>query len=98
MKLTSVLLSLLGLFASASAQRQVLVTYPHDTPPSTIEKAKEAVLATGGKITEEYSLIKSFAATLSSDVIDILNTLSASHKPVVEDDQMVTIQHQEPLE
>ncbi|KAL8911401.1 MAG: hypothetical protein Q9172_007681 [Xanthocarpia lactea] len=98
MKPTNVLLPLFGLLAFASAQRQVLITYPHDTPPSIVESAKKAILATGGKITEEYSLIKSFAATLSSEAIDTINSLSSSHKPIVEDDQIVTIQKQEPLE
>ncbi|KAL8679123.1 MAG: hypothetical protein Q9186_004568 [Xanthomendoza sp. 1 TL-2023] len=66
-----------------------------------VEKAKEAVLATvsdGGIVTEEYSLIKSFAATVSSEFLETINTLSSSHKPIVEDDKMVTIQQQEPLE
>ncbi|KAL8696913.1 MAG: hypothetical protein Q9224_002557 [Gallowayella concinna] len=98
MKPTGALLPLVGLVALASAQRQVLVTYPQDTPPSMVEKAKEAVLATGGIVTEEYSLIKSFAATVSSEFLETINTLSSSHKPIVEDDKMVTIQQQEPLE
>ncbi|KAL8865008.1 MAG: hypothetical protein Q9198_009517 [Flavoplaca austrocitrina] len=98
MKFNSLFLSTLGLVAVASAQRQVLVTYPNDTPPSVVEQAKSAILATGGKITEEFSLIKSFAATVSSDIIDTLNALSTSHKPIVEDDQTVTIQRQTPLE
>ncbi|KAL8813221.1 MAG: hypothetical protein Q9223_007093 [Gallowayella weberi] len=98
MKPTSVLFPLFGLVASASAQRQVLVTYSQDTPLSIVEKAKEAVLATGGIITEDYSLIKSFAATVSSEVLETINALSSSHKPIVEDDKVVTIQQQEPLE
>ncbi|KAI4265476.1 MAG: hypothetical protein L6R38_009395 [Xanthoria sp. 2 TBL-2021] len=98
MKLSNLFLSTLGLVSVASAQRQVLVTYPNDTPPSIIDQAKKAILATGGKITEEYSLIKSFAATVSSDVVDTLNALSSSHTPVVEDDQTITIQQQAPLE
>ncbi|KAL8664903.1 MAG: hypothetical protein Q9168_007809 [Polycauliona sp. 1 TL-2023] len=89
---------MLGTVAFASAQRQVMVTYPNDTPPSVIEQAKSAVLATGGKITEEYTLIKSFAATISADVVDTLNALSSSHKPVVEDDQTITTKQQAPLE
>ncbi|KAI4267108.1 MAG: hypothetical protein LQ337_008508 [Flavoplaca oasis] len=98
MKFNDLFLSTLGLVVVASAQRQVLVTYPNDTPPSVVEQAKSAILATGGKITEEFSLIKSFAATVSSDIIDTLNALSTSHKPIVEDDHTVTIQQQAPLE
>ncbi|KAL8749147.1 MAG: hypothetical protein Q9199_007865 [Rusavskia elegans] len=98
MKISNLFLPILGLVSVASAQRQVLVTYPNDTPPSIIDQAKKAILATGGKITEEYSLIKSFAATVSSDVVDTLNALSSLHTPVVEDDQTITIQQQAPLE
>ena len=46
MKFNSLFLSTLGLVAIASAQRQVLVTYPNDTPPSVVEQAKSAILAT----------------------------------------------------
>ena len=46
MKLSNLFLPVLGLVAAASAQRQVLVTYPNDTPPSIIDQAKEAILAT----------------------------------------------------
>ncbi|KAI4228376.1 MAG: hypothetical protein L6R36_001659 [Xanthoria steineri] len=93
MKLSNLFFPVLGLVAAASAERQVVVTYPNDTPPSIIDQAKEAILATGGKITKEFSLIKSFAATVSSDVVDTLNALSSTHKPIVEDDQKtITIQ------
>ena len=46
MKLSNRFLPVLGLVAAASAQRQVLVTYPNDTPASIIDQAKEAILAT----------------------------------------------------
>ena len=114
MKTSGLLVPLLGLAALGTAQRQVLVTYPDATPPSIVEKAKEAVVAAvsfldlsydlmltcskGGKITQEFSLIKSFAATVSTDIVESINALSESHKPVVEDDGTVTIQQQEPLE
>lgn len=52
----------------------------------------------GGKITEEYSLIKSFAATVSTEVLNTIDLLPQTHKPTVEDDGMVRIQHQEHLE
>lgn len=46
MKISNLFLSILGLVSVASAQRQVLVTYPNDTPPSIIDQAKKAILAT----------------------------------------------------
>ncbi|KAL8940159.1 MAG: hypothetical protein Q9216_002977 [Gyalolechia sp. 2 TL-2023] len=121
MKLSNVLLPLLGLAsisaaALAPADRQVLVTYPEDTPPSILQEAKDAIVAAvsastgyfrvstvdtvgqGGKITQEFSLIKSFAATVSDEVLNTVTTLSQSHKPFVEDDGIVSTQQQEPLE
>ncbi|KAI4258178.1 MAG: hypothetical protein LQ352_001335 [Teloschistes flavicans] len=103
MKISSVVVPLLGLvglsFASlAPAERQILVTYPDSTPSSIIQEAKEAIVAAGGKITEEYSLIKSFAATVSTEVLNTIDLLPQTHKPTVEDDGMVRIQHQEHLE
>lgn len=52
----------------------------------------------GGKITQEYSLIKGFAATVSNEIVDTITTLSKSHQPLVEDDSPVKTQQQEPLE
>ncbi|KAL8645919.1 MAG: hypothetical protein Q9210_006441 [Variospora velana] len=103
MKISHSLVTLFGLIAIgnaafAPAQRQVLVTYPEDTPQSILQEAKEAVLAAGGKINEEFTLIKGFAATVSNEILDSVTTLSKSHRPIVEDDGMVTIQKQEPLE
>ncbi|KAL8983503.1 MAG: hypothetical protein Q9177_004961 [Variospora cf. flavescens] len=91
-------LSAIGNAAFAPAQRQVLVTYPEDTPHSILQEAKEAVLAAGGKINGEFTLIKGFAATVSNEILDSVTALSESHRPTVEDDSMVTIQKQDPLE
>ncbi|KAL9026721.1 MAG: hypothetical protein Q9196_004654 [Gyalolechia fulgens] len=103
MKLSQVLLPLFGLATISTAtlaagERQVLVTYSEDTPPSILQEAKDAIVAAGGKITQEYSLIKGFAATVSNELLDTVVTLSQSHTPVVEDDGMVNTQQQNPLE
>lgn len=84
--------------ALVPAERQVLVTYAEDTPPSILQEAKDAVVAAGGKIMQEYSLIKGFAATVSNEIIDTITTLSNSHRPVVEEDGLVMTKQQEPLE
>ncbi|KAI4126718.1 MAG: hypothetical protein LQ338_003621 [Usnochroma carphineum] len=103
MRVFNILVPLFGLVAISSAtlapaQRQVLVTYPADTPSSILQEAKEVIVAAGGKITEEYTLIKGFAATVSNEILNSVHTLSQSHKPTVEDDGTVRIQQQEPLE
>ncbi|KAL8925933.1 MAG: hypothetical protein Q9208_003246 [Pyrenodesmia sp. 3 TL-2023] len=102
MKISNILLPLVGLVAigsatSVPAERQVMITYPDGTHESVLQQAKEAIVAAGGKVTKEYTLIKAFAATVSSEVLDTLSTLSGTHKPLVEDDGVVTIQQQEPI-
>ncbi|KAI4203858.1 MAG: hypothetical protein LQ350_001480 [Teloschistes chrysophthalmus] len=103
MKIFNLVVPLLGLVGLSSAslapaERQVLVTYPASTPASIVQEAKEAIVAAGGKITEEYTLIKSFAATVSDEILSTINTLSQTHRPMVEDDGTVRIQNQEHLE
>ena len=52
----SVLLTVAAVGVSGLApQRQVLVTYPKDTPESTIDSAKDAIKTAGGQITAEFS-------------------------------------------
>ncbi|KAL8690038.1 MAG: hypothetical protein Q9218_004423 [Villophora microphyllina] len=103
MKISGLVVPFLGLVALGSAslaqaQRQVLVTYPDNTPPSIIQEAKKAIVAAGGEITKEYSFIKSFAATVSDEVLSSIHALSEPHRPIVEDDGTVNIQKQAPLE
>lgn len=52
----------------------------------------------GGKVTQEYTMIKGFTATVSNEILDTLSTLSTTHKPFVEDDGVVTTQQQAPIE
>ncbi len=56
------LLALLGAFATGvkglAPQRQVLITYPSDTPQATLNEYRSAILAAGGEILHEFNLIK----------------------------------------
>ena len=56
------LLVLLGVIAlgvnGIAPQRQVLITYPTDTPQSELDSYKEAIAAAGGQILHEFKLIK----------------------------------------
>lgn len=39
-------------------QRQVLITYPSDTPQATLNEYRSAIIAAGGEILHEFNLIK----------------------------------------
>lgn len=64
------LLALLGIFAmgvnTITPQKQVLITYPKDTPKSDLDDYKDAITSAGGEILHEFSLIK--YGTRSHDV------------------------------
>lgn len=56
------LLAFLGLFVlgviGLESQRQVLITYPNDTPQSELNQYKAAIEAAGGVVLHEFELIK----------------------------------------
>lgn len=56
------LLPVLTFLALASAavqpQRQVIVSYPDNTPNSVLEAAMDEIRAAGGMITHEYKIFK----------------------------------------
>ncbi|KAJ9618485.1 hypothetical protein H2203_009082 [Taxawa tesnikishii (nom. ined.)] len=82
---------LLAAFAYAAApQKQVVVSYPNDTPDSVVEQAKAAVREAGGIITHEYKLIKAFAANVPAKVVQSVQALGSKYNVVVEEDQVVT--------
>jgi hypothetical protein len=61
MKVLSLLLAVLGLFAFASAVdvlKSVIVSYPMSTPDHIVEQAKQAIEDAGGQITHNYKFIK----------------------------------------
>ena len=49
------IITLLGLVAAHEPSKQVIVSYPQDTPDSVITQAMNALIAAGGIITHEYS-------------------------------------------
>ena len=65
----SILASLAALLAVGAAvtqpQKQVIVSYPDDTPDSVIETAMNEIKAAGGYITHEYKIFKCVAALCS---------------------------------
>ena len=40
------------------AQQAIIVTYPADTPNHVLDQARDAIVAAGGMITHEYTLLK----------------------------------------
>ncbi|KAL2007141.1 hypothetical protein VTN00DRAFT_8579 [Thermoascus crustaceus] len=86
----SILLGLLSFTQAVKTQKSFVVTYPHDTPDSVLNQAKQAITDAGGVITHEYQLIKGFAAKASANVIESVSTLSAAYNPFIEEDKVVT--------
>ncbi|KAL7274233.1 hypothetical protein RUND412_002872 [Rhizina undulata] len=65
------------------------VTFKPETPDSEVRKAKDEIIAAGGEILHEYSLIKGFSAKFPADYVTTLD--SSPHVENVEKDQEVSI-------
>jgi len=65
----SQLCALVGAFAISvsglAPQRQVLITYPSDTPQSDLNDYKSAIAAAGGEVLHEFELIKYVAYSVT---------------------------------
>lgn len=72
-------------------QQQVLITYPADCPQSEIDKAMDVLREAGGVISHEFSLIKGFAASASTEAIESIKALGGEFLPVIEKDSIVSI-------
>ncbi len=71
MKLIAYLAAALTIISGVLAvdvQKQVIISYPSDTPDWVIAEAKEAIIKAGGVITHEYNLIKCATPLLASHV------------------------------
>ncbi|KAK3074581.1 hypothetical protein LTR53_002859 [Teratosphaeriaceae sp. CCFEE 6253] len=84
---------LLALFAAlclaAAPQKQVIISYPADTPNSVLEQAKAEIIKAGGAIEHEYSLIKGFVAKVSAKTVETVQALGSSNGVLIEEDQTV---------
>ncbi|MCJ1299836.1 hypothetical protein MMC08_002630 [Hypocenomyce scalaris] len=88
----SVLLAFLAVAVSGLVlQKQVVVSYPKNTPDSIVAQAKDAITAAGGVITHEFELFKGFAAKASVKALETVNTLSAEYNPTIEEDEIINI-------
>ncbi|DAA79473.1 TPA_exp: hypothetical protein A8136_0246 [Trichophyton benhamiae CBS 112371] len=75
----------------AANMKSVIVSFGSDAPDSVVQKAKEAILAAGGKINHEYSLIKGFSGEMPESMMDQVKTLDAEHPATIEEDQVVSV-------
>ncbi|KFZ10288.1 hypothetical protein V502_08216 [Pseudogymnoascus sp. VKM F-4520 (FW-2644)] len=94
MKLTLLapLLTLLALAAAAAQpQRQVIVSYPDNTPNSVLEAAMDEIRAAGGIITHEYKIFKGFAAKASVKALETVQAMGSEYVALIEEDAVVSV-------
>jgi len=88
--LVTLLFALFAVAMAAAPQRQMLFTYPKDTPISVMDEAKDTIRNGGGMVTHEFDLIKGFIATTTTKALEQIKTLSSQWIPNVEDDGIVS--------
>ncbi|KAL7777237.1 hypothetical protein CFE70_007660 [Pyrenophora teres f. teres 0-1] len=99
----SFLVALLATFAMAVApQRSVIISWPKGTPNKIVQQGKEAIIKAGGPlltlgasgiVTHEYNIIQAIAATAPSTALEMVSALSDVYKCEIEEDGIVTTQH-----
>ncbi|KAI1438589.1 hypothetical protein GGR50DRAFT_369525 [Xylaria sp. CBS 124048] len=83
-----------GAFA-AVATKDVIVTFPAETPNDVVSRAMEDIRNAGGVITHEYKLLKGFAAKAPQKILEAVTAWSSEYHAVIEEDQIVKISHAE---
>ncbi|RMZ72845.1 ase inhibitor propeptide [Pyrenophora seminiperda CCB06] len=90
----SLLVAFLATFAMADApHRSVIISWPNETPDEIVEQSKDAIRKAKGVITHEYTIIKGFAATAPATALEMVSALSDVYKCEIEEDGIVTTQH-----
>ncbi|KAK6523916.1 hypothetical protein TWF281_001880 [Arthrobotrys megalospora] len=102
-KLLSIILCLFITFVSAAAiasgqEDKVgwVVSFKDETPDSVVAKTVDALKKAGAEIDHEFSIIKGYAIKATKSVIDeflgldVVTSLKAEWKPIVEEDGVVT--------
>ncbi|KAJ5476972.1 hypothetical protein N7539_007116 [Penicillium diatomitis] len=84
------MLSLLPVALAAKSLKSVVISFPKGTPSSVVDKAKDAIVASGGVITHEYHLFPGFSAEAPVNTLQTLSTQDATYKPNIEVDKIVT--------
>jgi len=86
------LVFLLALCALAvTPEKQVIVSYPKNTPQHVIDAAKKAVEDAGGIIIHEYNLIAGFAAKAPTKIFETIQAMGAEDNVLIEEDTTVSI-------
>ncbi|TLS24798.1 hypothetical protein PpBr36_08076 [Pyricularia pennisetigena] len=94
MKLFAYVIAALTLVSTGLAvevKKQVIITYPSDTPDSVLQQAKNMITESGGVITHNYDIIKGFAATVGEKILQTVSTMDSQYKATVEEDQVLSI-------
>lgn len=84
-------LTALASAAPVEKQKQVIVSYPNETPNWVIDQAMQAVREGGGIVTNQFELIKGFSATVAQSVLNLVQTMNNEYKAFIEEDYVVTI-------
>ncbi|PGH06340.1 hypothetical protein AJ80_08174 [Polytolypa hystricis UAMH7299] len=86
-----ILTFLLAAFVAAGELKDVIVTYPADTPDTVLDQAKSAIKDAGGIITHEYNLIKGFAAKASAQALQTVSALGSAYNPYIEENVVISV-------
>ncbi|KAI0993291.1 hypothetical protein K3495_g14893 [Podosphaera aphanis] len=75
--------------------KAVIVSYPLEAPQEVVEKAKSDIQKAGGIITNQYDIIRGFAAIASSQMLENIKANNKIWEAAIEDVQNVSILPQE---
>ncbi|KAF1983292.1 hypothetical protein K402DRAFT_423857 [Aulographum hederae CBS 113979] len=95
MKITifTFLFSLLPALAIAAEMKDVIISFPANTPATIVSNAEQIVEALGGQVTTEYTIIPGFAATAPQNALDLVTMMGhiSAFDAIIEEDGVVTI-------
>ncbi|KXJ97028.1 hypothetical protein Micbo1qcDRAFT_229788 [Microdochium bolleyi] len=93
--LTAVLAAASGALAVDAPSKNVIVSFPFDTPSNVVDNAMDEIRKAGGIITHEYKLIKGFAAKAPAKIFETtMSVWQSEFNAVVEEDQVMTTQQE----
>ncbi|KAL6854979.1 hypothetical protein ACO1O0_006115 [Amphichorda felina] len=84
------LVTALAVVPGVLAKSAIVYFEDKNTPDSVIEKAKNDIIAKGGKITHVYTIIKGFAVDAPEDALQTVQAWGNEHSMRVEDDKVVS--------
>ncbi|KFH44324.1 hypothetical protein ACRE_048800 [Hapsidospora chrysogenum ATCC 11550] len=85
------LLAALAVVPGVLAKSAVVYFEDKNTPDSYIQKAKDDIIAKGGKITHVYSIIKGFAVEAPDEALQTVQAWGTEHSMRIEEDKVMSI-------